>query len=93
MSKQRSISRCWKNDTWKKRNKLKAYKRPVTLVEAVTKAERNCNPHAFMTWLDQYLQMREGQINIAPATREDDTKEYHINSDNAVTNPTNSKTS
>lgn len=37
--------------------------------------------------------MREGQINIAPATREDDTKEYHINSDNAVTNPANSKTS
>ena len=46
-----------------------------------------------MTWLDQYLQIREGQINIALATREDDTKEYHINSDNAVTNPTNSKTS
>ena len=46
-----------------------------------------------MTWLDQYLQMREGQTNIALATREDDTKEYHINSDNAVTNPTNSKTS
>ena len=37
--------------------------------------------------------MREGQTNIALATREDDTKEYHINSDNAVTNPTNSKTS
>ena len=77
----------------KKRNERKASKRPGTSAEAVTKAERNFKPYAFVTWLDKYLQMREGRTNIAAATREDDTEEYHSDIDDLIDNPINSKTS
>ena len=77
----------------KKRNELKASKRSGTSAEALTKAERNFKPYAFMIWFDQYLQMREGRKNIAAATREDDTEECHSNTGGLIVNPINSNTS
>ena len=34
-----------------------------------------------MTWLDQYLQMREGMSNTVATITGDDTEEYHSNTD------------
>ena len=76
-----------------KQNELKASKRLGTSAEAMTKAERNFKPYTFMIWLKQYLQMREGRTNIAAATREGDTEEYHSDTDDVIANPINSKTS
>ena len=67
--------------------------RPGKSAETVTKAERNLKPYAFVTCLYKYLQMREGRTNIGTATREDDTEEYHSDTDGVTANPINSKTS
>ena len=40
-----------------------------------------------MTWLDHYFQMRKGRSNIAATTREDDTEEYHSDTDGLLVNP------
>ena len=45
----------------------------------MTKVERYFNPHVFMTWLDQYLQMREGRSNTVATITGDDTEEYYSN--------------
>ena len=76
----------------KKQKKLKVSKLSGTSVEAVTKTETNFKPCDFMTWLDQYLQMREGRTNIGTATREDDPEEYHSDTDELISNLINSKT-
>ena len=47
----------------------------------MTKVERNFDPYVFMTWLDQYLQMREGRSNTVATITGDDTEEYHGNTD------------
>ena len=77
----------------KKQKKLKVSKLSSTSAEVVTKTERNFKPYDFMTWLDQYLQMREGRTNIGTATREDDPEEYHSDTDELISNLINSKTS
>ena len=45
-----------------------------------------------MTWIDHYLQMREGRINMVAATREDDNEKYYSNADGLIAYPINLKT-
>ena len=45
-----------------------------------------------MTWIDHYLQMREGRINMVAATKEDDNEEYYSKADGLIANPINLKT-
>ena len=47
----------------------------------------------YASQLDQYLQTQEGRTNIAAVTGEDDTKEYHGDTDRLKANPINLKTS
>ena len=47
----------------------------------MTKVERNFDSYVFMTWLNQYLQMREGRSNTVATITGDDTEEYHSNTD------------
>lgn len=77
----------------KKSNELKASKRSGKSTKAVIKAEGNLKPYGIMTWLVQYLQMREGRSNIAATNREDDTKEDLSDNNGLIANPINSKTS
>ena len=76
----------------KKSNELKASKRSGKSTEAVIKAEGNLKTCGIMTWLVQYLQMREGRSNIAATTREDDTKEDLSDTNGLIANPISSKT-
>ena len=50
----------------------------------MTKVEGNFNPHVFMTWLDQYFQMREGRSNTVATITGDDTEEYHSDTDGLI---------
>ena len=77
----------------KKSKELKASKRSGKSTKAVIKAEGNLKPYGIMTWLVQYLQMREGRSNIAATNREDDTKEDLSDNNGLIANPINSKTS
>ena len=45
-----------------------------------------------MIWLDHYLQMWEIQANVLAATREDDTEEYHSDTDSLIANSVNLNT-
>ena len=67
-------------------------KQSGTCTEAVTKAVRNVQTYAFMTWIDHYLQMREERINMVAATKEDDNEEYYSKADGLIANPINLKT-
>ena len=93
LGEQAQYSTVLKKRYLKKQKKLKVSKLSATSAEAVTKTERNFKLYDFMTWLDQYLQMREGRTNIGTATREDDSEEYHSDTDELISNLINSKTS
>ena len=48
----------------KKRNELKASKKSGTSADEVARAEKNFRPYQFLSWLDDFVQIREGRTNL-----------------------------
>ena len=48
----------------RKRKELKDSNKSGTSADAVTKAEKAFRPYAFLSWLDEFIQVREGRSNL-----------------------------
>ncbi len=48
----------------KKRSELKQSKKSWTSLDAVSKAEKNFHQYNFLSWLDEFIQIRPGRTNL-----------------------------
>ena len=63
-SKAQGLFNVLKKKYLRKRKELKDAKRSGTSADVVEKAERLFRPYSFLSWLDNYVQAREGRTNL-----------------------------
>ena len=72
----------------RKRKELKDSNKSGTSADAVTKVEKVFRPYAFLSWLDEFTQVREGRSNLPSRksntpSAEDGEEELEKNEENA----------